>query len=313
MIKVAIIGAGYMANEHIKAFSSLENVMVNGIFSRTKEKAIIISKKYKIEFVAESINELYNLTKADVVVNTSSVASILDTTKKCLNFPWINLVEKPPGYNLNEALTLYELVEKKNAQLYVALNRRHYSSVKKALFELKNDDSKRVVKVLDQEDQNDPKRIGHSNKIIQNWMFANSIHLIDYFSIFCRGNLTDVQQVVPWDPSDPSFVAAKLVFDSGDIGIYECFWNSPAPWSVSITTKSMRLDMTPLESLTKQSYGSREKVNIELDEIDLKFKPGINLQAREIIKLINSEKSNLPNLEDAIKTMQLVQLIYFKS
>ncbi|MDB4051012.1 Gfo/Idh/MocA family oxidoreductase, partial [Flavobacteriaceae bacterium] len=180
MIKVAIIGAGYMANEHIKAFSSLENVMVNGIFSRTKEKAIIISKKYKIEFVAESINELYNLTKADVVVNTSSVASILDTTKKCLNFPWINLVEKPPGYNLNEALTLYELVEKKNAQLYVALNRRHYSSVKKALFELKNDDSKRVVKVLDQEDQNDPKRIGHSNKIIQNWMFANSIHLIDY-------------------------------------------------------------------------------------------------------------------------------------
>ena len=38
-IKVAFIGAGNMAKEHIKAFSSLENVELTGIFSRTKEKS----------------------------------------------------------------------------------------------------------------------------------------------------------------------------------------------------------------------------------------------------------------------------------
>ena len=37
--KIAIIGAGYMAEEHIRAFSDIEDVVVAGIFSRTRSKA----------------------------------------------------------------------------------------------------------------------------------------------------------------------------------------------------------------------------------------------------------------------------------
>ena len=47
--KLAVIGAGYMAEEHIKAFKDMPNLQVCGIFSRTKEKAQKIANRYNRE------------------------------------------------------------------------------------------------------------------------------------------------------------------------------------------------------------------------------------------------------------------------
>ena len=38
-LKVAFIGAGYMAEEHMRAFASLSDVTIAGIHSRTRERA----------------------------------------------------------------------------------------------------------------------------------------------------------------------------------------------------------------------------------------------------------------------------------
>ena len=39
MVKVAYVGAGYMAKEHIKAFADMPEVALAGIYSRTRERA----------------------------------------------------------------------------------------------------------------------------------------------------------------------------------------------------------------------------------------------------------------------------------
>ena len=58
--KIVFIGAGYMANEHIKVIKNLKkNFLVQGIYNRTRSKALILSKKYKIPHVALSIKDLY--------------------------------------------------------------------------------------------------------------------------------------------------------------------------------------------------------------------------------------------------------------
>ena len=48
MLKVAIIGAGYMAKEHIKAFQDIKNVQIIGIYSRTYLNAqnLALNTKY---------------------------------------------------------------------------------------------------------------------------------------------------------------------------------------------------------------------------------------------------------------------------
>ncbi len=73
-IKVAVIGAGYMAQEHIKVFSSIDGVTVVGIHSRTKDKAQSVAAQFDIPFVAETILDLYENTKADLVLSASSLS-----------------------------------------------------------------------------------------------------------------------------------------------------------------------------------------------------------------------------------------------
>ncbi len=54
-IKVALIGAGYTANEHLKAFRDIEEVEITGIFSRTREKAESLATKYNILNVCDTL------------------------------------------------------------------------------------------------------------------------------------------------------------------------------------------------------------------------------------------------------------------
>jgi len=310
LIKIAIIGAGYIACEHIKAFQDINNVEVVGIYSRTKSKAEALAKKYNINIVANSIEELYSKTLADGVIIAVSVSQIYIVTLECFKYQWKYLIEKPAGYNFEEAQLLNNYAVQNNIVAYVALNRRHYSSTSKLQIELMATDSKRIVKIQDQEDIADPIKIGHPDKVVKNWMYSNSIHLIDYFTFLCRGNLIKVSNIINWDSNMPHLVLAKLEYDSGDIGIYEAIWNAPSPWVISVVTSEARWEMAPLETLTKQDRGTRVKNQINIDKWDLEFKPGLRQQAKLFVDILHGKNANLPALNDSIKTMELIKKIY---
>ena len=57
-VRVAIIGAGYMASEHLRAFAACPDVELSGIYSRSTEKAYKLARNYPGLQVAESIKEL---------------------------------------------------------------------------------------------------------------------------------------------------------------------------------------------------------------------------------------------------------------
>lgn len=137
MITVAIIGAGYMANEHIKAFNDISDVCVVGIYSKTKLKSDKLAAIYNIQNVCDSIDELYKKTKADIVVVCTSVLSIHDVSIKCFRYNWVCLIEKPVGYNLEEAKSIFEQSVTSKSRVYVSLNRRNYSSTISVIESLK--------------------------------------------------------------------------------------------------------------------------------------------------------------------------------
>ena len=58
MINVAIVGAGSMAKEHIRAFSALNGVQVTGIYSRTRAKAEALAQEHNFGNVCDNIAEL---------------------------------------------------------------------------------------------------------------------------------------------------------------------------------------------------------------------------------------------------------------
>jgi predicted dehydrogenase len=309
--KVAIIGAGYMAEEHIKAFSAIQGVIISGIHSRTYEKAAQLSDKYHFsECNYHSIEELYEKSKADIVVISVSELAVHAISMEAFRFPWVCLIEKPAGYNYYDALSIAKAAESNNRRVFVALNRRMYSSTRKVLNELSNSSAPRLIHVFDQEDPATGKLLGKPELVVNNWMYANSVHMIDFFNVFGRGNIIAVEPVVTWNPEHPSFVVTKIAYDSGDIGIYEAVWNAPGPWAVTITTHAKRWELRPLEQASIQLYGSRKVDLLETDEWDQQFKPGLRSQAEEVVKAALGQATSLATIGDAMKTMSLIKQIY---
>jgi hypothetical protein len=141
-------------------------------------------------------------------------------------------------------------------------------------------------------------------------MYANSIHMIDYFTAFGRGKVVDVVNVFPWTPDDPGIVVAKLVFDSGDTGLYEGVWKGPGPWAATIQTAEKRWEMRPLEQASFQVAGSRKLEPVEAHPWDTAFKPGLRLQAEHAVKAALGQPHESISLSESLKSMRLVQRIF---
>jgi len=309
-IKVAVVGAGFMADEHIKAFVDIPEITVLGIHSRTRSRAETLAQKHRIAQVYDSIDSLYSGTQADLVIIAVPELSVNTVCKEAFRYSWLALIEKPVGYNLQDAEDISSAARKAGRKAYVALNRRHFSSTRAVLHELEGVEGQRLVQVFDQENPKVALERGQPHQVVENWMYANSIHIIDYLRVFCRGEVMGVEHVIKWDPKEPCFVMSKVRYSSGDIGIYQAVWNSPGPWAVTVTTQAKRWEMRPLEKAASQLYKSRKSDSLPTHEWDMKFKPGLRLQAEETIKALRGEANNLPTLADGIETMKLVCRIY---
>ena len=309
-MKLAIIGAGNMAHEHARAFRDIETVSLVGIFSRTRSRAETLATKHKIQYVCNSVEELWELTNADLVVISVGELFTNEICRIAFAFPWYCLIEKPAGYNLYDAESILKHAEKTNAKAYVALNRRHYSSTRIVMQELSQLTEPRIVHVLDQEDPQAALDNGEHPSVTANWMYANSIHVIDYLRLFCRGKVISVNHIIPWNAENPFLVLTKLDYSSGDIGIYQGIWNAPGPWAVAITTPTKRFEMRPLEHATLQMYGSRKNEPLPLGDWDTQFKPGLRQQSQESFRAVKGEVHGLPTLQEGFETMKLIHQIY---
>jgi predicted dehydrogenase len=308
--KVAIIGAGNMAKEHIRAFKNVPSVRLVGIHSRTRSKAKALADEYQIDGIFDSIAELYNQTHADLVVVTVFETAMNSVSKKCFDFPWTVLLEKPPGYNLDDALDIAACAKKQKSKVFVGLNRRFLSSTRAALNDLTHNPDARYIHVQDQQDMAVASQLGHPDIVVKNWMYANSIHLVDYFSLFGRGKVTNVTPIFKWTPKTSRVVAAKIEFSSGDLGLYEGIWNGPGPWSVTITTPKKCWEMRPLEQAVYQNQGDRTLHPVDIHPWDTKFKPGFRLQAEMAVAAAQRKESDSPTLDHAMDTMKLIREIF---
>jgi len=308
--KVAIVGAGNMAREHIRAFSDVPGVSVAGIHSRTRGRAEGLAREFEIPCVADSVAELYERTRAALVVVTVSETSAIEVSRACFEFPWAVLLEKPPGCNLAEAEEIHAAALAKESQVLVALNRRHNSSTRKVLAELDEFHGSRFIQVQDQQDYDEAAKYNLHPLVLANLMYANSIHVIDYLCLFGRGEITSVVPVIHWNPEKPQVVVAAVEFSSGDAGVYTGVWNGPGPWAVAVNTPQRRWEMRPLEQLAFQDRGERKLRTVEPHIRDTEFKPGFRLQAEMAVAAALGQSSDAPTLAEALKTMRLIQRIF---
>jgi predicted dehydrogenase len=309
-ISVAFVGAGNMTAQHLRAFADIKNVRLTGICSRSIEKAKALAEKYPGLQCCDSITDLYQKTKADIVVVSVSELSALAVAQQCFEYPWVCAFEKPLGLNLQEANKIADTADRLNRKTFVLFNRRQYSSTRTILADLQQQAGDRYIHVQDQEDLLVEIQKNNHPELIRYWMYANSVHLVDYFILLGRGAVTDVKVVRKWEPSQPHEVIAEIEFESGDTGLYQAIWNQPAPWLVSVNTPARRWELRPIEKSWSQDYGSRKQAEHPVHAWDTDFKPGLRLQAEELIKAFSGEAHQLADVKESLKTMQLIHRIY---
>lgn len=303
--KIAIIGAGYMAEEYLKVFSH-KKIHCEAIFSRTLSKSKILKKKYNIKKVYKSLDDLKN----DNQINALIIVVNAESTRNLINNLDINqyriLCEKPVGINFEETKKIISKI--KNKYFFVGLNRRFYSSNLKAQNLINKSKSERLISIRDQEVQSSKNSKNYNN----NLMYTNSVHLIDYINIYARGKLLKIQRLKKFKNEKFSEHLIRLIFSSKDEVLYHCNWNSPGPWSVNIIQKNNRIEMKPLENLVQEKLikNKRTITYYNKSKIDCILKPGLSLEVSEFLKMLNNKKHKLVNLNDYFNTVKLIKKIY---
>ncbi len=306
---VAIIGAGFMAEEHARAFAALPGVRIVGVHSRTRERAVALADKYGAA-VYDDVAALWQGTKADVVVVAVPELSARSVCEAAFTYPWLCFLEKPVGYDLADAQAIEAAAIASNAHAYVAFNRRSFAATRMVTAALATDTSPRLITILDQQSMAEARAVNAPEAVVQTWMYANSIHLIDYFTHFGRGAITDVTVTSPWVQDAPGTVLATIRYDSGDIGQYQAVWNGPAPWVVTVGTAEARYELRPLEKLSIQPKGQRRSVEQPADPVDSDFKPGLIVQAQQVLAALDGQPVPLATIAQSTRSMRLVAAIY---
>ncbi len=312
-VSVSIVGAGYMAEEHIKALKRFKKFKIVGIMSQKNINAKKLAQKYKIKNICNSIDDLFTKTASKLLIVAVSETNIKKVMLQALKYSWKILSEKPLGLNFNESKKIFLTAKKlkKTNDVVVGFNRRNYSVTKFVSSEIDNS-NKRLVQINDQQNIYDKSVAKLPQPIKKNWMYANSIHLIDYSNIFCRGKITSSSKNISSLDKRAKIITFIAKYNSGDKLIYNALWNIPGPWSVIISNKKKSYKLEPLEILKIKDYKSRKYQDIKIKTQDekLKIKTGLFYQTKELLNFVLNKKHNLCKIEESNKTMLLTKKIY---
>ena len=310
--KVLLVGAGWMAETYATALQALNisfDVIGRGEESAAKFEAAFGVKVFRggiDNFLTENLDaEKYS--HAIVCVGVEELASASTQLIECgiKNI----LVEKPGGLNSNEITNLNESAKKSNTNIFIAYNRRFYSSVLEAQKIIEADGGVTSFHFEFTEWSHEIVDLKKADGVKENWFLANSSHVTD-LAFFLGGLPKEMSAYkggsIDWHPSASVFAGAGIS-ESNALFSYHANWEAPGRWSVEILTKKHRLIFRPMEQLHIQEIGSVAITKVEVnDNLDKKFKPGIYLQTKYFLEGKTEKFCSLREQTDTLKWYQQI-------
>ena len=228
---------------------------------------------------------------------TTGVEQLAPTTIKLIDHGVKNiLVEKPAGLDAQEIAGLADYADQHDAKVYVAYNRRFYSSLLSAKEIIEQDGGVQSFNFEITEWGHVIAKLNKAKGVKENWFLANTTHVVDM--AFYLGGFPEQLSCFSnggeeWHQRSYNFSGAG-VSDSGALFAYYGNWGAPGRWSVEILTSAHRLIFRPMEKLQIQKLGSVsiEPVGVD-DSLDNKYKPGLYKQTEAFL---SSSTENLCSL-----------------
>jgi len=311
-LKIAVIGAGNIAEKHLEVLRAFPDVDVSAICSRGHPRIDALAERFGIERKFSDYRQMLDTVSADAVFVLVSAMQIVPVAGECLRRGVPTMLEKPPGLSASEAQGLAEIARTTDCLNMVALNRRFYSVMQRAREAILEVGPMVSVLVEGPERLGEVKAVGiHPPEIIEGLLFANGIHCIDLLRYF-GGDVEHISATSgQWNEEQKNSFGALIKFHGGATGHYIAHWMSPASWSVTLYGMGRRVSLNPLERATLVESDRTEKL-LPVDESDVQFKPGLYAQNRFFVDCVKDRrKVTYPaaDLADAVKTMRLIEAI----
>jgi predicted dehydrogenase len=310
-IRVAVVGFGEVALQHIPAFRSLGASVVAAVnrSPRGRRKAEQIGG---IERTYTDLLTMVESERPDGILVTTSALSQFEVIRQLLFCDVPLLVEKPPAISFADWTVLSEEIEARRLPVMVGLNRRYYSIYQRALDRMGGIDAVTSVSVEWSEDPDGMLSAGHPPEVIPVLNFANSIHGLDLL-VFFAGILRNEEV---WgrnlDYSGGRFrwqMGAHGMTNRGVRAGFESNWDVPGRWRLVVDAADMRMVSAPLETAVLLTRG-RAPETLEPSAEDRRFKPGLHGQASAFLELIREHKFPAwpaASLEEASESMRLAE------
>lgn len=220
------------------------------------------------------------------------------------------LVEKPAAVSIEELLENEQELTQFGADIFVAYNRRFYSSVIEAKKMIEKDGGLLSMHFEFTEWAHRIELLGKLAQVTENWFFANSTHVVD-LAFYLSGKPVKLQSFshnrsLKWH-SKSIFCGAGVTSDNV-LFSYLSNWESAGRWGIELLTCKRRIYLKPLEGIGIQLKDS-VSVNEHIfdNSLDQKFKPGIY---KQVEAFINREDEKLLNLQEHVtNTTEVYQKI----
>lgn len=307
-MRVLLVGCGNIAKSYIKVLKDLEvkfDVIGNG-----EENAASLSKEFDFKVITGGIEKGYQKLEYQPThaIIATPINTLCDISLFLLNRDIPNiLIEKPGALSVDELSLIKRTKEQKNANVFVAYNRRFYQSVEELMKIIGEKSVKSIIfeftewsHILREKEM--PKYKS------DNWFIANSTHLVD-LAFFVGGMPKEwtsyVKSDIEWHPKGSIFSGSGIT-EKDILFSYHANWSAPGSWKLEVLTDEERYILRPLEELNVQKLDSFEinKINLAT-EIDTIYKPGFYKQINAF--LYNSDDIKLLNIHDAIKNFEVFE------
>ena len=308
---VFLIGTGQMAIDYFAVLNK-QNVDIT-VIGRGKESAIKFEVITGIKPFVGGLDSYLTTNKlpenAYVIIATGtevlmpSLLSILNAGANKI------LIEKPAAISESELIANEDKLKVYSSNVYVAYNRRFYSSVLEAQKLIEQDGGLQSIHFEFTEWAHKIEPLVKAEGVKENWFFANSTHVVD-LAFHLAGRPLDWKAFsksgkLSWH-SKTNFVGAGIT-ENGVLFSYLSNWESAGRWALELLTEKRRIYLRPMESLSVQEKGSVAIIEYKFDNhLDLQYKPGLFLQVKEFFK------SNSNNLLSINQHIEISKQIYSK-
>lgn len=309
MSKIWLIGAGPMAQEYVKVLNDLDSDYL--IVGRSQKSSDAIRATTNAQ-VIEGGYDQFLVRKpdcAEFAIICLQVHQLAECATALLKYGVKNiLLEKPAGNSKEEIQSLAELEAEYSANLFVAYNRRFYSSVYKAKEIIEQDGGLSSCHFEFTEWWHRIKDLDKPAEVFDKWLIGNSSHVIDMafhiigvpkvLSSYSSGS-------VEHHLKSATFTGAGVSQDDV-LFSYIADWRAPGRWGIELLTANHRIILKPLEGVKTIKLGTVQEEDVAIDdELDKKYKPGLYKQT---IAFLNLETDVLCNIKEQADNIE----IYYK-